>query len=157
MKSVLTVLCCLLVASCASTNVPSGPIALPEVSAGYSQIVIYRPSEFAFPRKADIAVNGVEKCELPGSSYTSYNIAPNNSTIVSSSLWDTPGTSTLTFPAAANKRHFVRITFKNTVESGAVFGVIGSALVGKGPFSMNEVNSSIALQEMSNLKQIRCP
>lgn len=153
------ILLLLLLTSCS----PSGPSYTPDLvhtNKAYATLVIYRPySFFLSARTPDISINGIKSCELTNGGFFTKNVEIGKQTI-SSSLWDSPGTSRTNVEAKLGELRYVRVKIsKDRALTGIGFGFIGQAISEgvseqSGPFEINEVNESIAKSELQKLKMI---
>jgi len=164
MKIFLALMAVVLVTGCAST----GPSYLQTSSESpappdRAQLIIYRPSGFILAaRSPKIEINGQPSCDLPQGGFFKKNV-PAGSTVISTSLWDIPGTSRLNFEAVAGEKYAVRVSpDSGKVMSGALFGYIGLAIAEAksargGPFQIDLLREETVLSELSKSRMANCP
>lgn len=151
----LILLSALALTGCVTATGPAYSPGLVASSPGTSQLVIYRPDRFAAPRSPMVKINGVDTCALPGNSFMIVD-APKGKVTITSTLWDHPGTSVLTF--TPDKESFVRMDFDDGKARGNAFGLAGALAANAtssnaGPFVIQRVYRERAESEMGTARQ----
>ncbi len=150
----------LLIVSLAACASPSGgrydDTSMSLSDKSLAQLIIYQPDMFGMMRSPNVEVDGNATCDLPAGSFISTTAMPNGNTTVKTSLWDTPGTSHLSFATQPGKRYYVRVQFERSI--GQAFGLIGSVIDSAtkdhdGPYIMTLVDEGTAKAQLSSLKQ----
>lgn len=130
----------LILSGCA-TGVSTGSI--PPLNPSETRLIIYRPSEIVWAiQTPTVNINGLPTCGISNGSSFQKDVMPGLVTI-SAQIWDSLGTSHLSFNARADQVYYVRIKPNNgQVWSGMALGVIGQGIdesVSKhsGPFDID--------------------
>jgi len=124
---------------------------------GMAQLIVYQPVSMNL-RSLDIEINRVKGCNLAAGTFFLLDVPPGQTTI-SSSIWDAPGTSSLTINAKSAHRYSIRIQWDMGKSMGfAVAGIPGgliaeSASSHSGPFLIDSIDEETSKQELAKLKQ----
>lgn len=153
MQSIKYILALLFLSGCAASG--------PEYNEAHhsSGVIIYKPSS-AIGMGAglyEIDLNGKRQCKLhPGSYFVSDIVGD---VTISSSSWDMPGTSKISFKAWPGKTYFVRMDTNDGKQIAATAGGLVGALSAEafsstgGPFIFTLVEPNQAKSELQGLKQ----
>lgn len=117
-------------------------------AATKSQVIVYRPfSVVYFTRGFPISVNGEDICKLSNAGFITVPVT-SKKTIVSGSLWDAIGTSSLSIDTSKPQTYYVKVEF-----GSVLFGFAGQTLNGRGgPFIFTQVVPEQAIQELKELE-----
>lgn len=128
---------------------------------GAARVAIYRPAGDMYPlRSPGVDINGLPACDLASGGIFVRDIAPGRVT-VSSSLWDSPGTSRLSFNAAPGTTYHVRLAVDFGKSFGALAGLPGMLAAEAvsdrgGPFTIGIVEPASVSAELAEAKLIGC-
>lgn len=122
-------------------------------------LVIYRVN--AFQGSAgyfDIDVNGIPACKLLNASFY-ISERPAGDIHVSSSIWNSPGTSRIRMKAEPHHRYFVRMEMDGSKQLAGALGGLSGQLLAEGmastggPFIFTLLPEQQALEELKGLNQ----
>jgi hypothetical protein len=163
MNRILAVGACLMIlAGCAGKPASSGSgIIINAAPPDRALVIVYRTSAFDHSaRMPGIAINGVHACDLADGHALVREVEPGN-TAISTSLWDWPGTSTITVAVERGETYYIRMAPNPDKRMAGMVGGhpgvwLAEALAERrGPFLLDLVPAENPIP--AGLKQMNCP
>lgn len=145
-----------LLTACAAAGPAYNPTSLEQKKKGMAQVTVYWPRNVIHSmRTPSVEVNGFEVCDMKNAGYFTKYVEPGR-TIVSTTLWDRPGTSTAKFTAKANQQYFIEMNMDAGKLSSGSLGVFLTDAISedKGPFVMRLIEKDDALPKLKRLNLV---
>lgn len=147
-KIIITLPLILFLAACSN----AGGYHMQPIISGMGQVIVYREDSIlgTIMNSYWVEINGNEVCSLSNASYLVEDIAPGKVNIASSKFANF-GTSRLSTNVKPGQTIYVKMEIKTSrMLGGAIVALIDEAASdSSGPVLLGQVNSTVALKEMS--------